>query len=67
MPNHWSNGGDLIIEEKTMFRQVGWRSQSGQFYDLSSPTFAGQPLPEGSYAPIYEQIATWVEGEGWKD
>jgi hypothetical protein len=68
MPNHWTDGGDLVVEEKTLFRQVGWRGQSGRFYDLASPPHSGQPNPErGGYSPVYEQIATWVEGEGWKD
>jgi hypothetical protein len=62
MGNHWSNSGDLVIEEKTLFRQIGWYGQSGRFYSMKET-----PTESGSYAPIYEQISTWVEGEGWKD
>lgn len=67
MGNHWQDDHDLVVEEKTLFRQVGWRGQSGRFYDLSTPPHSGQPKPEPSFAPVYEQIATWIEGEGWKD
>ncbi len=61
--NHWS-GGDLIVEEKTMFRPVGWQGQSGAFYSLEADARRNET---GSYSPVYVQIATWVEGEGWND
>lgn len=63
--NHWTADGDLVVEEKTLFRPVGWRGQSGRFYPQSQPPMkADEP---GSFSPVYEQIATWVEGEGWHD
>ncbi|HVX20912.1 MAG TPA: hypothetical protein VHB02_06175 [Acidimicrobiales bacterium] len=61
--NHWNADGDLVIEEKTLFRMVGWRNSQGQFFGVGSPLVN----PRGSFAPVYEQIATWVDGEGWKD
>jgi hypothetical protein len=61
--NHYNDDGDLVVERKTLFRHVGWHGQSGRFYDLASPPTA-EP---GSFAPVYEQIAAWVEGEGWVD
>jgi hypothetical protein len=63
--NHWNGGGDLVIEEKTLMRPVGWRGQSGRFYAVGdSITTADEP---GGFSLVYEQIATWVEGEGWHD
>lgn len=60
--NHWSSSGDLVIEQKTLFRQVGWL-QSDLFYSMNE-------LPDNRkapYSPVYIQIATWVEDEGWND
>lgn len=62
MGNHWNDDGDLVVEEKTLFRQVGWQNTTGRFYDTRD-----QAVHPGGYWPIYQQIATWVEGEGWKD
>jgi hypothetical protein len=61
MGNHWSDDGDLVIEEKTLFRQVGWLV-GGTYYKELPNSNGRQAL-----VPIYEQIATWEEGEGWKD
>lgn len=64
MPSHWSDDGDLIIEDKTLFRPVGFQGhKSGVFYS-DAPTNEQEP---GGYSPIYIQIATWVTDEGWKD
>jgi hypothetical protein len=60
--NHWSAAGDLVIEQKTLFRQVGWLGQSGQFYALTEI-----PTEPGGFAPVYQQIATWKDGEGWDE
>jgi len=66
MGNHWNDSGDLVIEEKTLFRQVGWRGHtSGSFFSVDAPP--NTYMERGGYSPVYEQIATWVEGEGWKD
>jgi hypothetical protein len=62
--NHWSDDGDLVVEEKTLFRQVGWRGQSGRYYLNEADPSEREP---GGFSPVYEQIATWVEGEGWSD
>lgn len=66
MGNHWNDSGDFVIEEKTLFRQVGWIDQTannkGDFYPM------GTDMRWCSvFAPVYQQIATWVDGEGWKD
>ena len=60
--NHWNEDGDLVIEKKTLFRRVGWRGQTGRFYKGEPKDRRVEP---GGYSPVYEQIATWVEGEGW--
>ncbi|MCA1832587.1 MAG: hypothetical protein LC750_07620 [Actinobacteria bacterium] len=61
MGNHWSDDGDLVIEDRTLFRQVGWQGHSGRFYNI------GDILDEPSgYSPVYEQIAT-DHGDGWED
>ncbi len=66
MSNHWNDDGDLVIEEKTLFRQVGWLGQSGDFYlpEDHAEALAREP---GGFGPVYQQIATWVEEEGWRD
>ena len=66
MGNHWSDDGDLVIEEKTLFRQVGWVTDRGQFFEKRDEAIARAASP-GGYSPVYQQIATWAEGEGWKD
>ena len=65
--NHWQAPDTLVVEDKTLFRQVGWHGQSGRFYELQTELSELHNHEKGGYAPIYEQIATWVEGEGWKD
>jgi hypothetical protein len=64
--NHWNNDGDLVIEQKTLFRLLGYLGHSGTWYpnDGTWPTASQEP---GGYSPLYQQIATWVEGEGWHD
>jgi hypothetical protein len=70
MPNHWSDDGDLIIEEKTLFRQVGWQSHMGTFFPMGQQAacagieYNGYPVP---YSPVYIQISIWKDGEGWCD
>lgn len=66
MSNHWSESGNLVVEEKTLFRQVGWLGQSGAFYMVEDHAEA-LARETGSFSPVYQQIATWVEGEGWND
>lgn len=69
MPNHWSEDGDLIIEEKTLFRQVGWQSHTGLFFSKDQEAECravernGYKVP---YAPVYIQVSTW-DGDGWRD
>ena len=66
MGNHWNDSGDLVIEEKTLFRHVGWLvgAVEPRFH------FAGEGLPQlngETVTPIYQQISTWDDGEGWHD
>ena len=63
--NYWSDDGDLVVDRKTLFRQRGWLGASGRYYAKSQPPQRADHEP--SYAPVYEQIATWVDGEGWHD
>ncbi len=65
MGNHWSDDGDLIIEDKTMFRQVGWLSHDNVFWLMG----ADDPRTDKRipFGPVYVQISTWVNGEGWHD
>ncbi|MDE2101507.1 MAG: hypothetical protein KGL39_29950 [Patescibacteria group bacterium] len=65
--NHWNEDGDLVVEQKTLFRQVGWRGQSGAFYGRHIPTETIRHHEKGGYSPVYEQIAIWSESEGWRD
>lgn len=60
--NHWSNG-DLVIEERTLFRQVGWHGHSGRFYHRAEDPAETEP---GGFAPVYVQIAV-DHGDGWED
>lgn len=62
--NHWNADGALVIEEKTLFRHVGWLGFSGLFYGVDDKpiNFEG-----GGFAPLYVQAAKWVDGEGWDD
>ena len=62
--NHWDTDGNLIIMEKTMFRQVGWQGQTGALYESER---TARLMEKGGYSPLYVQIATWREGEGWCD
>ena len=64
--NHWNDDGDLVIEQKTLFRHVGYLGHSGTWYPNNGtwPTASQEP---GGYSPLYQQIATWVEGDGWHD
>jgi len=61
--NHWTDGGDLVIEEKTLFRPVGFVGQSGGFYATEDEARISE---RGGYSPVYEQIATWRDGV-WND
>lgn len=62
--NHWDENGDLVVEEKTLFRHVGWVGQSGRFYEVHSVAIQSEP---GGFSPLFQQIATWKAGEGWQD
>jgi hypothetical protein len=64
-PNHWNDDGDLVITEKTLFRLAGYRGFTGAFYPPG--TIVSRADEPGGFSPLYQQIATWVEGEGWKD
>jgi hypothetical protein len=58
--NHWETENDLVIEEKTLFRLIGWTipNDPGQIYSHWKDT-----IPHSSVAtPIYIQIATWKDG-----
>lgn len=64
MPNHWNDGGDLVIEDRTLFRQVGWQSHNARtFSSMEDGPVHGER--EG-YSPVYVQIAT-DHGDGWED
>ncbi len=64
MENHWQNDTDLVIEEKTLFRQVGW---VGHVSKAFIPKNGGDLSTEsGGISPVYVQIATWKDG-GWND
>lgn len=60
--NHWVEG-DLVVEQRTLFRQVGWLGRSGQFYMLKDQAEVMGREPAG-FAPVYEQIDV-DDGEGW--
>jgi len=35
--NHWNSDGDLVVETRTLFRQVGWQGhRAGDFYSMDS-------------------------------
>jgi hypothetical protein len=63
MGNHWSSSGNLVIEDRTLFHQVGWMGQSGRFYKLYEDVKRSE---SGGFTPIYEQVAT-DHGSGWED
>lgn len=63
MTNHWTSDVDFVVEEKTLFRLVGWRCDSGCLHHVRQPP-AEWPQPD-SFAPVYVQSATW-ENDGWK-
>jgi hypothetical protein len=58
--SHWTESDDLVIEQKTLLRQVGWIDDRG-FLEYIKPEHPR------NYTPIFRQVAVWVEGEGWKD
>ena len=62
--NHWNTSGDLVVEQKTLFRQVGWHGHSGRFYRKEADPSKTEP---SGFSPVYVQISTWIEGEGWDD
>lgn len=65
MPNHWSDD-DLVIEERTLFRQVGWQGANNHaFYAMGGEAICKRDNL-GGYAPVYVQIAT-DHGDGWED
>jgi hypothetical protein len=64
--NHWDDSGDLVIEDRTLFRQVGWQGHTyGTFYRLEEEGICRRNN-SGGYSPVYIQIAT-DHGEGWED
>ena len=60
--NHWAEG-DLVVEQRTLFRQVGWLGQSGMFYGVENQAVATEREPAG-FAPVYQQIDV-DDGDGW--
>jgi hypothetical protein len=58
----WLDSGDLLVEDhnkedpekSVIFRQVGWRGQTGRFYTMEeNPAFHER----GSFSPMYIQVA----------
>lgn len=65
MGNHWNGDGDLVIEEKTLFRQVGWQMHNNQ---KMVPMGAIPDTGQEGYSPMYVQIAVdHGNGNGWED
>lgn len=58
MANHWSDDGDLVIEERTLFRPVGWLVNGGKNDGLliANISEAVKKVPHGSFTPLYIQI-----------
>lgn len=50
----WLNDVDLLIEkdEEVIFRHIGWKGQTGRFYNLGEDPKLTEP---GSFWPIYAQ------------
>jgi hypothetical protein len=64
MPNnHWNDDGDLVVEQKTLFRLVGWLTHTSKRF---CPVGSGIPYGTEGFSPVYQQIATWVDGD-WHD
>lgn len=63
MPNHWSDDGDLVIEDRTLFRKVGY--QAHPLWRLLQGT-PDQRAGARGHSPVYVQIAT-DHGDGWED
>jgi hypothetical protein len=52
--NHWNDAGDLVVETRTLFRQVGWRGhRAGDFYPLDSRPQDTEP---GGFSPVYIEV-----------
>ena len=52
--NHWNDAGDLVVETRTLFRQVGWQGhRAGDFYPLDSRPQDTEP---GGFSPVYIQV-----------
>ena len=64
--NHWNDDGDLVIEQKTLFRHVGYLGHSGTWYPNDGSSWPSASQEPGGYSPLYQQIATWEDG-GWRD
>lgn len=64
--NHFDPDGNLIIEKRTMFRQVGWVGHNGKLYPLNISDKVLKIMSPGGFSPIYKEIAV-DNGEGWED
>ena len=52
--NHWNSDGDLVVETRTLFRQVGWQGhRAGDFYSMDSHPQDTEP---GGFSPVYVQV-----------
>jgi hypothetical protein len=65
MGNHWNDDGDLVIEDRTLFRQVGWSAGRTTFYPMDADVNTLMRAHPGGLWPIFQQIAT-DHGEGWE-
>lgn len=58
MANHYNEDGDLVVEDRTVFRQVGWLIYGGPNDGLMVKEMSKEHLsaPIGSFAPLYIEV-----------
>lgn len=64
--NYFNVNGDMIVELRTMFRQVGWIGQSGVLYAKDVDQDFLKSVEKGGFSPIYQEIAV-DRGQGWEN
>jgi len=53
--NRWLPNGDVIIQRRTTFRQIGWRVNGGPNNGLIVTEITEQPR-HGGYSPVYIEV-----------
>ncbi len=57
MANHWTEQGDLVVEDRTVFRRIGWLINGGPYDGAIVKEMKDRhKIKIGSFTPVYIEV-----------